>query len=72
MWDVRDACVGCGMMKCGESDGLVLDGFLGVDDALLVEDAVAAVGALDGIVGFELGLLAALCIANRLLLLPHT
>lgn len=59
-------------LRSDGSDGLVLDGFLGVDDAFLVEDAVAAVGALDGVVGLELGLLAALCIGEDLLLLPHT
>lgn len=66
---VRVLCV---MMKWVVSDGLVLDGFLGVDDPLLVEYAVSAVGALDRIVGFELALLAALYITTRLLLLPHT
>jgi hypothetical protein len=42
------------------SNSLVLDGFFGIDDSLLVEDAISAVGALDCIVGLELGLLAAL------------
>lgn len=43
-----------------QSYGLVLDGFLGIDDPLLVEDPVAAIGALDRVVRFQLGLLPAL------------
>jgi hypothetical protein len=43
-----------------QSDGLVLDGFLGIDDPLLVEDPIAAIGALDRVVRLELRLLPAL------------
>jgi hypothetical protein len=52
-WGVSD-------MNGSGSDGFVLDGFLGVDDALLVEDTVSTVSALDGIVGLQLRLLPAL------------
>ena len=45
---------GEGYSKLGGSDGLVLDGFLGVDDSFLVEDAVCTESALDCVVGFQL------------------
>lgn len=47
------------VQKCDGSNGLVLDWFFGVDDAFLVEDAVATVGAFDCIIGFELRFLPA-------------
>lgn len=54
------------------SDSFVLDGLLGVDDALLVEDAVSTVGTLDSVVGLQLRLLTTLYINRHLLRLPHT
>lgn len=49
-------------MKGSGSYGLVLNGLLGVNDALFVEDAVPAVSAFDSIIGLQLGLLSALSI----------
>ena len=45
------------------SDSFVLDGFLGVDDSLFVEDSVPADSALDGVIGLEFGLLSAISLA---------
>lgn len=46
------------------SDGLILNWFFGIDDSFLVQDSVATDGALDGIVCFEFGLLAAVALAT--------
>ena len=48
-----------------ESDSFVLDGFLDVDDPLLVEDPVAAVDALHVVVDAQSQLLAAFWVRGR-------
>lgn len=59
-------------MKWVRSDGFVLHWFFEVDVSFFVEDAVGAEGALDCIVGLEVGLPAAFWVGAWVLLLPQT